>query len=1087
MKKAYVVVFVLILAGLVGAINWAVSDDAQSKKERQKLVDTRVDNNTYWKKMAAQGLATLNPETKVEKAVFTGSKISARSVANLDSPDVAVTEENSTQSENSVFVNPNDFLNPLVSNNSTENPVGSLYGANDLYSFDGGEVWEGEVEGAGTSNSGDPTTAISNSGRYYVGYITNNLGQGVSYSDDQGENWTPVVVSGPGSASVLDKNHMWIDNSLSSPYEGNLYNAWGPLGGFGHVNENEIELSYSDDNGESWSSPVGISQAVNAGSHNQGINLSTGPDGEVYAVWSIYDSWPSDEVAIGFAKSLDGGLSWEPATRIIENTRGIRSTATSKNMRVNSFPSAAVDISGGQYNGTIYVVWSNIGVPGANTGDDIDVYMIKSSDEGESWSDPIRVNQDPPGQGKEHYFPWITCDPANGILSVVFYDDRNVSSSQCEVFCANSYDGGETWEDFKVSDVAFTPAPIAGLAGGYFGDYLGIAAYGGKVYPVWTDNRSGSAMTYTSPYETNPLAYPENLFGEITFENGQVDLSWEYEEEGEFEYFNIYRDNVVIGTATDTFYVDNLPDYGLYRFSVSAVYAGGDESIPASVELQWGDAHIAVTPDEINQVLKPGDSSMHYLTVYNIGELPLDFQLTPLIQRNKRDVEEYCTATTNYCDEYIARVQLGSIDNPSGCNNYEDNTDLYTEMNAGSTYELSVTNGSLQWASDQCAAWIDWNQDEVFDEDERITMDGSPGVGPYTADITPPSSAIGGFTRMRVRIDYNNEPQPCGDTDWGEVEDYGILVSNWLVIDTYAGNVTPGDSAVIGVQLNATDLDIGNYLAELRINNNDPDLPEVLVPVNLLVTEFEVTAGAEEDTICHGGMVHAHADTLHAVGDTVLYEWISIPEGHFSTERNPVFENVTLPTAFIVTATDQLGPVHDTLHVAVHDLPEVELGSDTTLCAHRSITLDAGANPDYTYLWFNGETGHSITIDTANIGIEVADAWVEVSNEFGCINRDTLTVTFEDCTGIQDLAAELGVSIFPNPADGRFTLQLASDEIMKVNLIILSQNGKIVYRENLSVSAKFQKEIDLGNNPSGIYTILLENNRGSISEKIIIN
>ncbi|MCK9424077.1 MAG: T9SS type A sorting domain-containing protein [Bacteroidales bacterium] len=163
-----------------------------------------------------------------------------------------------------------------------------------------------------------------------------------------------------------------------------------------------------------------------------------------------------------------------------------------------------VDISNGPNRGTIYAVWSNIGIPGVNTGSGIDVYMIKSTDQGVTWSSPAQVNQDPFGLGKQHYFPWICCDPTSGTLSCIFYDDRNVTSAKDEVFVANSRDGGQTWEDFKVSDVSFTPSPIPGLAGGYMGDYLGITAQNRRVYPVWSDNRSGHVMAYTSPFETGP-------------------------------------------------------------------------------------------------------------------------------------------------------------------------------------------------------------------------------------------------------------------------------------------------------------------------------------------------------------------------------------------------------------------------------------------------------------------------------------------------------------------------------------------------------------------------------------------------------
>jgi len=462
--------------------------------------DTRIDNMGYWRRLADLEIVPRQARVFVAPPVYRGSEIKARSVKTTNSPDVPVTVETSTQSENSIFAHPNDPETILNSNNSTTNPVSGVLGSNAFYSFDGALTWGGSIQGAGGTNQGDPAAAIGMNGYYYAGQIKNS-GQAVAWSDDEGATWTTVQVANAagGFNDLLDKNHLWIDNSLTSPHNGNLYDAWTAFGG---SNDNEIEISYSADNGQTWIGPVNISSAVNAGSHNQGVNISTGPQGQVYAAWTIYDSWPQDENAIGFARSMDGGQTYEPAFRIIENIRGIRNTETSKNMRVNSFPCMAVDISSGPRSGWIYVVWSNIGVPGENNGPDIDVYMIRSQDGGSTWTSPKRVNQDEMNQGHEHYMPWITCDPASGALSVVFYDDRNVGGSSVEVFCANSYDGGDTWEDFAVSDIAFTPAPIPGLASGYMGDYLGITAQNGYVYPCWTDNRDGFAMTYVSPYKT---------------------------------------------------------------------------------------------------------------------------------------------------------------------------------------------------------------------------------------------------------------------------------------------------------------------------------------------------------------------------------------------------------------------------------------------------------------------------------------------------------------------------------------------------------------------------------------------------------
>ncbi len=469
-----------------------------------QTVDDRVDCQRYWQDMAALGLAVLNPHRATPSALPLDPLVSAPGVLTANSPDVLIVEGDTSQSENSVFVDPDDTARVLNSNNSTDEPRGggrtTLNGADAITSQDRGVSWKGNISGAGGSNSGDPAAAIGTNGRWFVGYISATFGQGVSFSDDRGGSWTSVgIAEAGGGLGVLDKNHLWIDNAPSSPFQGNLYAAWTPIGTT--RNDLQIELVRSTDNGASWSAPLSISNAVNAGSHNQGVHLQTGPNGEVYATWAIYDSWPSDEGGIGFAVSTDGGATFQPAQRIIDNIKGIRFTGTSKDMRVNSFPVMAVDTSNGPNRGHIYIVWTNVGVPGQNTGNDIDVYLIRSTDGGNTWSSPIVVNQDQETQSNEQYLPWITCDPAHGNLHVIFYDDRDVpDAGQVQTFVANSFDGGLSWSDLRVSDVAFSPVPIPGLSSGYFGDYLGITARSGIVYPIWTDNRSGTALAYTSPF-----------------------------------------------------------------------------------------------------------------------------------------------------------------------------------------------------------------------------------------------------------------------------------------------------------------------------------------------------------------------------------------------------------------------------------------------------------------------------------------------------------------------------------------------------------------------------------------------------------
>ena len=109
--------------------------------------DYRIDNMGYWKKMAKAGLVDVQPNVPAPPSQYTGSELKSNSIKSIRSVDVPVTDENSTQSENSIFVNPDDIDNVLNSNNSTTNPASTLYGANGLFTIDGGSTWGGQIQG----------------------------------------------------------------------------------------------------------------------------------------------------------------------------------------------------------------------------------------------------------------------------------------------------------------------------------------------------------------------------------------------------------------------------------------------------------------------------------------------------------------------------------------------------------------------------------------------------------------------------------------------------------------------------------------------------------------------------------------------------------------------------------------------------------------------------------------------------------------------------------------------------------------------------------------------------------------------------
>ncbi len=190
-------------------------------------------------------------------------------------------------------------------------------------------------------------------------------------------------------------------------------------------------------------------------------------------------------------------------------------------------------------------------------------------------------------------------------------------------------------------------------------------------------------------------------------------------------------------------------------------YAAVDECTPASV--------VATLPPGTYIVFVSGQDYSGYTCAAGPWKYGITATCVPT-------AAVYCEASGG-CDEYIERVEVGTIDNSSDCEGYGDFTALSTEMTPGVGYPITITiNGG--YSSDTGAVWVDWNQDVDFDDPGELQpLDVGHGSGPtYTGTITPPGDALAGQTRMRIRLTWNTEPTPCGAHSYGEVEDYTINV-----------------------------------------------------------------------------------------------------------------------------------------------------------------------------------------------------------------------------------------------------------------------------------------------------------------------
>ncbi|WP_313214957.1 GEVED domain-containing protein [Soonwooa sp.] len=151
------------------------------------------------------------------------------------------------------------------------------------------------------------------------------------------------------------------------------------------------------------------------------------------------------------------------------------------------------------------------------------------------------------------------------------------------------------------------------------------------------------------------------------------------------------------------------------------------------------------------------------------------------ISFSTNSVKAYCDgAATSQQYEKISKVTFANINNSSTSTaGYEDFTSIVGTVSRGQSYPISVTIS--QFDADKTAVWIDYNNDGVFSDNEKTSL---TSTATATGNITIPTTAALGNTRMRVRMNYNAEAPACGSTTFGQVEDYTILIKD----DTMAVN-----------------------------------------------------------------------------------------------------------------------------------------------------------------------------------------------------------------------------------------------------------------------------------------------------------
>lgn len=140
--------------------------------------------------------------------------------------------------------------------------------------------------------------------------------------------------------------------------------------------------------------------------------------------------------------------------------------------------------------------------------------------------------------------------------------------------------------------------------------------------------------------------------------------------------------------------------------------------------------------------------------------------------------ETYCMAlgSPGTGADWINYVELNTIANSSNQTPYSDFTDIITDLKQGLSYDLQIgLNFSFDF--DVAYAWIDYNQNREFEDEERIMMSGFDDQHQSIGLVEVPEDALLGPTVLRVRNIYQDFqlPNPC-DNYFGEVEDYTVNI-----------------------------------------------------------------------------------------------------------------------------------------------------------------------------------------------------------------------------------------------------------------------------------------------------------------------
>jgi photosystem II stability/assembly factor-like uncharacterized protein len=377
----------------------------------------------------------------------------------------------------------------------------------------------------------------------------------------------------------------------------------------------------------------------------------------------------------------------------------------------------------------------------------------------------------------------VNFDPNNDNTIIVTY--ANYESDNNKVFITTN--GGTTWTNITynlgnmpVHTVVIDHTTNANI---YLGAEIGVYTkpMNGNIWNLYNTDLSNTTV------EELEIVYGSNTLKAATWGRGL----WEYTLVGRNDFPSILTTKISDQPTGFT------PKFGVDQFVTSTIdYTG----VLTNVHVAWS----INNPVFDNTIQMTNTTGNTWMSDTAIPEYPIGTKIyfKVLATGSASDTSEtykfmytvkpyeYCSAsgTTTYQGN-ITRVTFNTLDNHDTSPKIQPYTDFTathsTTVNRNDTYNLSVNlntdGGNYKY---YVKAWIDWNNDAVFDNtSEAYELGFSENVSDVATNLSPfsitvPNDAVIGTTRMRIACRYNTYPNDCENDYDGEVEDYTIIINS---------------------------------------------------------------------------------------------------------------------------------------------------------------------------------------------------------------------------------------------------------------------------------------------------------------------